>query len=239
MCRAAEGFREYRFHTDVLPYRRGETQERFLDDCGRQQGPSPRKCPFCGKSCATAGSVARQMACGGGPKTPHSPRTSRVRPRAHTRSCAAVWAVLRPFKGSFAYDNGMANRHRAETSEAVVTSTLHPPRRRYGWADGIGAAAVLECPEEGDTRHLPRHFSSVTSYGRLARSIKAVDRASGTVTGARNLSRASHIWENLIVDPVRQAKADFRLAPRARIKAWLRYWRSLAWWQGPSMPMAL
>jgi hypothetical protein len=85
---------------------------------------------------------------------------------AHTRSCAAVWAVLRPFKGSFAYDNGMANRHRAETSEAVVTSTLNPPRRRYGWADGIGAAAVLECPEEGDTRHLPRHFSSVTSYGR-------------------------------------------------------------------------
>ena len=57
-------------------------------------------------------------------------------------------AFLRPFKGSFAYDNGMGNRHRAETSGAVVTSTLHPPRRRYGWADGIGAAAVLECPEE-------------------------------------------------------------------------------------------
>ena len=51
-------------------------------------------------------------------------------------------AFLRPFKGSFACDNGMGNRHRAETSEAVVTSTLHPPRRRYGWADGIGAAAV-------------------------------------------------------------------------------------------------
>ena len=64
------------------------------------------------------------------------------------RSCRAVRAFLRPFKGSFAYDNGMGNRHRAETSEAVVTSTLHPPRRRYGWADGIGAAAVLDCPEE-------------------------------------------------------------------------------------------
>jgi len=62
--------------------------------------------------------------------------------------------------GSFAYDNGMGNRHRAETSEAVVTSTLHPPRRRYGWADGIGAAAVLECPEEA-TRGICRAISQV------------------------------------------------------------------------------
>jgi len=76
------------------------------------------------------------------------------------RSCAAVRAFLRPFKGSFAYDNGMGNRHRAETSEAVVTSTLHPPRRRYGWADGIGAAAVLECPEKA-TRGICRAISQV------------------------------------------------------------------------------
>ena len=76
------------------------------------------------------------------------------------RSCSAVRAALRPFKGSFAYDNGMGNRHRAETSEAVVTSTLHPPRRRYGWADGIGAAAVLECPEEA-TRGICRAISQV------------------------------------------------------------------------------
>ena len=76
------------------------------------------------------------------------------------RSCAAVRAFLRPFKGSFAYDSGMGNRHRAETSEAVVTSTLHPPRRRYGWADGIGAAAVLECPEEA-TRGICRAISQV------------------------------------------------------------------------------
>ncbi len=41
--------------------------------------------------------------------------------------------------------------------------------------------------------------------------------------------------ENLIADPVRQAKADLPLVPRARLKAWLRYWRSLAWWQGLSM----
>jgi hypothetical protein len=54
----------------------------------------------------------------------------------------------------------MGNRHRAETSEAVVTSTLHPPRRRYGWADGIGAAAVLECPEEA-TRGICRAISQV------------------------------------------------------------------------------
>ena len=73
-------------------------------------------------------------------------------------ACAAVRAFLRPFKGSFAYDNEMGNRHRAETSEAVVTSTLHPPRRRYGWADGIGAAAVLECPEEA-TRGICRAIS--------------------------------------------------------------------------------
>jgi hypothetical protein len=45
--------------------------------------------------------------------------------------------------------------------------------------------------------------------------------------------------ENLIADLVRQAKADFPLVLRAHIKAWLRYWRSLAWWQGLSMLMAL
>ena len=36
---------------------------------------------------------------------------------------------------------------------------------------------------------------------------------------------------NLVADQVRQAKADFPLVLRARIKAWLRYWRSLVWWQ--------
>jgi hypothetical protein len=64
------------------------------------------------------------------------------------RSCAAVRAFLRPFKGNSPTTVGWGIGHRAETSEAVVTSTLHPPRRRYGWADGIGAAAVLDCPEE-------------------------------------------------------------------------------------------
>jgi hypothetical protein len=39
--------------------------------------------------------------------------------------------------------------------------------------------------------------------------MKAVDRALGTVTGARNLSRVFKYLENLIADPVRQAKADF------------------------------
>ena len=64
------------------------------------------------------------------------------------------------FQRELAHDNGMGNRHRAETSEAVVTSTLHPPRRRYGWADGIGAAAVLECPEEA-TPSVRRAISQV------------------------------------------------------------------------------
>src|SRR5438876_8386950 len=41
-------------------------------------------------------------------------------------------------------------------------------------------------------------------------------------------------FANLVADPVRQAKADFPLVLRARIKAWLRYWRSLAWWQASS-----
>src|ERR1019366_3383976 len=34
-------------------------------------------------------------------------------------------------------------------------------------------------------------------------------------------------------DQIRQAKADLLIgASHARMKAWLRYWRSLAWWQG-------
>src|SRR5438034_7699548 len=35
-------------------------------------------------------------------------------------------------------------------------------------------------------------------------------------------------------DRVRQAKAYEILVLSARIRAWLRYWRSLAWWQGLS-----
>ena len=35
-------------------------------------------------------------------------------------------------------------------------------------------------------------------------------------------------------DRVRQAKAHEILVLSARIRAWLRYWRSLAWWQGLS-----
>ena len=41
------------------------------------------------------------------------------------------------------------------------------------------------------------------------------------------------ILANLIQDSIRQAKAETSLVLRARSQAWLRYWRSLAWWQGP------
>ena len=52
------------------------------------------------------------------------------------------------------------------------------------------------------------------------------------VARARNLSRVPR-FANLILDSVRQAKAENSLVLRARTKAWPRYWRSLAWWQGP------
>ena len=40
----------------------------------------------------------------------------------------------------------------------------------------------------------------------------------------------------LIWDQIRQAKADFLLVLLVPgLRAWLRYWRSLAWWQGLSM----
>jgi hypothetical protein len=45
--------------------------------------------------------------------------------------------------------------------------------------------------------------------------------------------------ENLIMDSVRQAKADLPLVLHARTKTLLWYWRSMAWWQGLSMLMAL
>jgi len=38
----------------------------------------------------------------------------------------------------------------------------------------------------------------------------------------------------LVEDPARQAKADSPRVLRARMKAWLQYWQSLAWWQAPS-----
>jgi hypothetical protein len=50
----------------------------------RLQGVSATT-PFCGKSCARPAPPARQMACGVGPKTPHSPRTSSLRPEAMRR----------------------------------------------------------------------------------------------------------------------------------------------------------
>jgi len=40
----------------------------------------------------------------------------------------------------------------------------------------------------------------------------------------------------LIWDQIRQAKADFLLVLLVPgLRAWLRYWRSLAWWQGRSL----
>ena len=42
-------------------------------------------------------------------------------------------------------------------------------------------------------------------------------------------------FANLVQDRVRQAKAERVMVLRARVTAWLRYWRSLAWWQEPSM----
>jgi hypothetical protein len=81
------------------------------------------------------------------------------------------------FQRELAYDNGMGNRHRAETGEAVVTSTLHPPRRRYGWADGIGAAAVLECPEEA-TRGICRAISQVLTTNCMYSNVRLGEASS-------------------------------------------------------------
>ena len=40
----------------------------------------------------------------------------------------------------------------------------------------------------------------------------------------------------LISDQIRQAKAAFQMVLLLPgLKAWLRYWRSLAWWQGRSL----
>jgi hypothetical protein len=40
----------------------------------------------------------------------------------------------------------------------------------------------------------------------------------------------------LIWGQIRQAKADFQLVHIVPgLRAWLRYWRSLAWWQGWSL----
>src|SRR5438876_10180924 len=43
------------------------------------------------------------------------------------------------------------------------------------------------------------------------------------------------MFANLVEDQVRQAKAERVMVLRARVRAWLRYRRSLAWWQVPSM----
>src|ERR1700676_5053870 len=40
------------------------------------------------------------------------------------------------------------------------------------------------------------------------------------------------VFANLIQDSIRQTKAETSLVLCARSQAWLRYWRSLAWWQG-------
>jgi hypothetical protein len=43
------------------------------------------------------------------------------------------------------------------------------------------------------------------------------------------------MFANLVEDRVRQAKAERIMVLRARVRAWLRYRRSLAWWQAPSL----
>jgi hypothetical protein len=65
-------------------------------------------------------------------------------------------------------------------------------------------------------------------------SVKAVDHAYGQVAGARNLLPFRYLWQ-AGSRSCSAAKADFPLVLLARIKAWLRYWRSLVWWQIPSI----
>ena len=54
-----------------------------------------------------------------------------------------------------------------------------------------------------------------------------------TVTGARNLFRLRDLCESSRGSGS-AAKAERVMVLRARVTAWLRYWRSLAWWQGSS-----
>lgn len=71
--------------------------------------------------------------------------------------------------------------------------------------------SLARLPEKSSNPTFPPNFW-------LPRSIKAVDGAYGTVTGARNLSRALSFCKS-DRDSVRQAMADFPLVLRARIKA--------------------
>lgn len=49
---------------------------------------------------------------------------------------------------------------------------------------------------------------------------------------------ALRLFAILMWDQIRQAKADFLLVLLVPgLRAWLRYWRSLAWWQGQFLRM--
>ena len=63
---------------------------------------------------------------------------------------------------------------------------------------------------------------------------KSIDHAYGEVAGARNLTSFRYLCQ-VGSGSCSAAKADFPLVLLARIKAWLRYWRSLVWWQIPSI----
>jgi hypothetical protein len=63
-----------------------------------------------------------------------------------------VRAFLRPFKGSFAYDNGMGNRHRAETARRLS-------RARYTHHDG-GTGGRMESERQQSWSALKRRHAA-------------------------------------------------------------------------------
>jgi hypothetical protein len=70
--------------------------------------------------------------------------------------------------------------------------------------------------------------------------MKAADCAPGAESLVPRTCLKLRLFAILISDQIRQAQADFQMVLLLPgLKAWLRYWRSLAWWQGQSWPTAL
>ena len=67
--------------------------------------------------------------------------------------------------------------------------------------------------------------------------MKAADCAPGAESLVPRTCLKLRLFAILISDQIRQAQADFQMVLLLPgLKAWLRYWRSLAWWQGPTKP---
>src|SRR5216684_3824621 len=106
------------------------------------------------------------------------------------------------------------------------------------WTKGL--STTRKDSANNKSNYSEKGLPNLDSRSRRFRLEKSFWREQLTAPGAESLVPKTclelPLFAILIWDQIRQAKADFQLVLLVPgLRAWLRYWRSLAWWQGGSL----